>query len=386
MQYDFDTVYNRTGTGCYKADALDMLFGTRDVLSLWVADMDFGIAPEILQAMQERLTHPIFGYNYRLQPYYEAIINWVDRRYGWQIDKDWIVNVPGVVTAINAAILVFTNPGDKILIQPPVYEQFYEAVHNNKRCLVTNPLKLKGQQYEIDFADLDQKLKDVKMFILCSPHNPVGRVWTRDELLQIGRLCKKHGVLVIADEIHADLVFQGQVHLPFAALEDFAEFTIACYSPSKSFNLAGLCNSAIVIPGESIRSTYREFIFNLHLYLGNTLGITALQAAYSKGEAWLEALMAYLNRNRTYLMDIFKSNKTGIIVIPPQATFLVWLDFRQTGLADEIIKHKLLYEAKVALNSGIQYGDEGRGFVRFNFASPLSVIKQACEQINRAFS
>lgn len=385
-RYDFDTRYDRTGTGCYKADGLMMKFGVRDLLSLWVADMDFAVAPEIMAAWQTRMQHPIFGYNFRLQPYYDTIIAWIERRYHWKTEQDWIVNTPGVVSAINAAIVVFSQPGDKILIQTPVYEQFFEAVTTLNRTLVTNPLIYNKCEYSIDFADLDAKLSGCKLFLLCSPHNPVGRVWTEEELRETGRLCKKHNVIVISDEIHADLLFDGRQHIPFAALADFHKFTISCYSPSKSFNLAGMSNSAIIIPDEALRNVYREYIFTMHLYLGNTFGIVALQTAWSECDAWLEALKVYLQGNRDYLCGFFASRNLGINVIPTQGTYLAWLDFCQTGFSDAIIRDKLLIDAKVALNAGSQYGIEGRGFCRLNFGCPRSVLEIACERIDRAFS
>jgi cystathionine beta-lyase len=274
--YDFNKVYDRRGTGCFKSDGLEMLFGKADLLPLWVADMDFAVAPEILEDLQERLKHPIFGYNLRLPPYYEAIINWIGSHYHWQVKKDWIVSTPGIVTAINIAVATLTAPGEGIVVQTPVYDPFFHAVNENKRRLLTNPLLMKNGSYEIDFADLEQKLAQSKMFILCSPHNPVGRVWTETELLQMGRLCRKHKVIVVADEIHADIVYSGSKHTAFANLEDFADFTVACYSPSKSFNLAGLCTSAIIIPSESLREPFNDYVQSLHLFLGNTFGITAV--------------------------------------------------------------------------------------------------------------
>jgi cystathionine beta-lyase len=384
-KYDFNTVYDRKGSGCYKADALKMLFGKEDLLSLWVADMDFAIAPEVQAALQKRLEHPIFGYNFRLAPYYAAIIDWIDKKYRWQINKEWIINTPGIVTALNVAVVVLTNPGDNIIVQMPVYDPFFDAVQKHGRTLLTNSLLLTGGRYEIDFADLEQKLKISKLFFLCNPHNPVGRVWTRDELLQIGRLCKKHGVIVIADEIHADLVFNGHQHVAFGSLEDFADFTIACYSPSKSFNLAGLCTSAVVIPDKALRKPVYDFVQSMHLYLGNSFGIVALQAAYTQGESWLNELVAYLESNRDYLCAFFARYLPHLNVIKPEGTYLAWIDFRSLEISDADLNNLIVNRAGLALSMGRTYGEDGTGFVRLNFGCPRSRLEQACEKLYATF-
>lgn len=384
--YDFDTVHNRKGSGCFKADGLQMLFGNADLLPLWVADMDFAIAPEILEAMQQRLDHPIFGYNLRLTPYYDAIINWVGTRYHWQIKRDWIVNTPGIVTAINTAVVTLTEPGDKILVQTPVYDPFFEAVKANQRILLTNALILTDYRYEIDWQDFEEKAKLCKMFILCTPHNPAGRVWTEAELLQMGHICRKNKVIVVADEIHADLVYSGHKHIAFATLEDFSCFTIACYSPSKSFNLAGLCTSAIIISDDEIRKKFNEYIQTMHLFLGNTFGITALQAAYTKGEAWLQALLNYLEGNRDYLLASFKKQLPDLYMLKPEGTYLAWVDFRELQLSDYEISDKLINQAGLAFNLGKTYGTEGSGFVRINFASPRSILEEAVHRLCTTFS
>jgi len=384
-RYDFDTVYNRKGSGCFKADALNMMYGKEDLLSLWVADMEFAIAPEIQAAMADRFSHPILGYNFRLQPYYDSIINWIDKQYGWQIQKDWIINTPGIVTALNIAVIVHTEPGDNILIQTPVYDPFFEAVRKHGRKLLTNPLQLNNGRYEIDFEDLENKLKISKLFILCNPHNPVGRVWTTEELIRIGSLCRKYKVIVVADEIHADIIYSGYKHIAFATLEDFADFTIACYAPSKSFNLAGLCTSAIVISAETLRKPFNDYVQSMHLYLGNTFGIVALQAAYSQGESWLKQLIIYLEGNRDYILEFFAGNLPHLSVIKPEGTYLAWVDFRSLMLSDDEILHRLVNKAGLALNMGRTYGDDGKGFVRLNFGCPRSVIVDACDRLYTTF-
>jgi len=384
-KYDFDTVYNRKGTGCFKADALQMIFGKEDLLSLWVADMDFAIAPEIQKALADRLNHPVLGYNFRLQTYYNSIIDWVLKRYDWHIQRDWIINTPGIVTAVNTAVVTLIEPGDGILIQTPVYDPFYEAVRSHGRSLLTNPLVLKEDRYEIDFADFEEKVSQCKMFILCSPHNPVGRVWTRAELLQIGKLCKKHNVIVVADEIHADVIYSGHEFTAFGSLEDFSGFSVTCYSPSKSFNLAGLCTSAIIIPSDKLRKPFSDYVQSMHLYLGNTLGITALQTAYTLGEDWLDALLKYLESNRDYLYDFFTDKLPHLSVIKPEGTYLAWLDFRQLELPDDELQSILVNKAGLALSPGSWYGEDGKGFMRLNFGLPKAILQQSCDRLYDTF-
>ncbi len=384
-KYDFDTIYNRKGSGCFKSDALQMLFGKEDLLSLWVADMEFAVAPEIQEALTERLKHPVFGYNFRLPAYYDSIINWIDKKYHWQIDKAWIINTPGIVTALNVAVIVFTSPGDKILVQTPVYDPFFKAVLENGRKLLTSSLKLSDGRYEIDFDDFEQKLKVSKLFFLCNPHNPVGRVWTKDELLRIGNLCKKYKVIVVSDEIHADIVYSGYKHTAFASLEDFADFTVTCYAPSKSFNLAGLCTSAIVIPEEKLRLTYHKYVQTMHLFLGNTFGITAFQAAYSRGDKWLSALLTYLEDNRDFLCDYFATHLSHLHMIKPEGTYLAWIDFRSLNVTDDNLFRILVDKAGLALSMGRTYGNDGKGFIRLNFGCPRSMLEIACERLYDTF-
>lgn len=384
-KYDFDTVYNRKGSGCFKADALKMLYGKEDLLSLWVADMDFAIAPEIQEAFQKKLEHPIFGYNFRMNSYYETIINWIERRYLWQVKRDWILNTPGIVTAINVAVVTLTKPCDGILVQMPVYDPFFEAVKKNGRKLLNNQLKLIKGRYEIDFEDLEQKLKQSKMFILCNPHNPVGRVWTKQELLSIGHLCRKHKVIVISDEIHADIIYSGHKFIAFSSLEDFSTFTISCYSPSKSFNLAGLCTSAIIIPDAKIRKRFNAYVQTMHLFLGNTFGIIALQTAYDKGDSWLEALVTYLQGNRDYLCDYIETHLHQLQMIKPEGTYLSWIDCRRLRLTDNELLN-ILVENGLALSMGSTYGKGGSRFVRLNFGTPKAKLSQACVNLESMFS
>jgi len=382
-QYDFDTIYPRKNTACFKYDALQFRFQTENVIPLSVADMDFAAPPEVLEAMQTRLQHPIFGYNFRSKSYYQSFIDWIQSKHNWAIKRDWLCDVPGVVTGINMAILSLTNRGDKVLIQDPVYHPFFDAIRAHERVLVTSTLLNINGRYEIDFDDFASKAKGCKLFILCSPHNPVGRVWSEDELLTLGRICRKERVIVVADEIHSDLIYEGVRHTPFASLEDFSAFTIACYSPSKTFNIAGLSTSMIVIPNEDLYEKYATSTYDLALYMGNTLGMVAFEASYSQGHNWLKALMLYLNENLQIVRESF-SSETFIDMIEPEGTYLAWLDCRKLAMDEETLLQFFLQKAHVALEPGPVFGNSGSGYMRLNYGCPRSTLKQALQQIHTA--
>jgi len=384
MIYDFDQVIDRRGSGCFKYDALKLFYGRDDLLSLWVADMDFAVAPEITAALQERLANPVFGYNFRLPDFYQALIQWVAKRHNWQVHREWIDNTPGIVPALSLAVMSYTNPQDAVLIQTPVYRPFFDAVIDHGRKLLTNPLIYQNGQYRIDFDDFERQVSQARMFILCSPHNPVGRVWTEDELLHMGRICKKHNVIILSDEIHNDLLFTGSRHLPMAKLEDFNSITVTCLSPSKTFNIAGLCTSVIVTPNENLRKPLSELIFKMHLYLGNSFGIAAFIAAYTKGEAWLSALLKYLQDNRDFVLNFIQEHIPRINAVKPESTYLMWVDFRALGLSDSALQDLLVNHARIALDPGIKFGEDGSGFMRLNFGSPRSIIREALERIKHA--
>jgi cysteine-S-conjugate beta-lyase len=385
MNYNFDALIDRKGSGCYKYDALKMLFGREDLLPLWVADMDFAVAPEIIEAMRKRLEHGVFGYNLHLPKFYETAMQWISTRYGYQTQRDWMLNSPGIMPAVSLAVMQLTAPGDGIVIQTPVYRPFFDAVISHGRKLLINSLIKDDVGYQMDLNDLDLKLSQAKLFILCSPHNPVGRVWTEQELLDVGRLCRKHGVTIISDEIHADLVYEGRKAVSIASLEDFADISICCYSPAKSFNLAGLTSSMIVIKNEILRKPVSDMIFKLHLYLGNSFGITAMQAAWTEGSQWLNELLKYLWENFIYLKETINNRFEGIKIIQPEGTYLAWLDFRAWGMSDEELNSFLINEAKLALEPGLRFGVEGSGFARLNFACPRSRLEQALEQLHSAW-
>ena len=386
MSYDFDRITNRRGSGCFKYDGLNMIYGRDDLISLWVADMDFPVAPAIMEALQKRLDHGIFGYNLRLPVFYDTVLNWVEKQYGYKADGDWMLSTPGVMPAVSLAVTVLTEPGDGVLIQTPVYRPFHNAALDQGRVLLTSPLLLRDGRYEIDFDDLESKLKGAKLFILCSPHNPVGRLWSEAELRKMGQLCRQHGVTVISDEIHADLVFDGAKAVSIAALDDFADITICCMSAAKSFNLAGLATSVVLVKNPSLRQPLASAIEEYHLFMGNSFGIEATIAAYRDSEDWLQALLAYLEGNRAFLLDAFERELPQLKMLKPEACYLAWIDFRALGLSDKAIADLLVNKARLALDPGLKFGEEGTGFQRLNFGCPRSVLAEAVDRLKKAIS
>ena len=381
MTYDFDSIICRKGSGCFKHDGMKSVYGRESLLPLWVADMEFAVAPQIIEAMQKRLDHHVFGYNFRFPEYYEAVADWAASQYGYRPELDWILDSPGVMPAVSLAVSVFTEPGDGILIQTPVYEPFFKAARDQARTLLTNPLKLVDGRYEIDFEDFEAKLKQARVFILCSPHNPVGRLWSPEELRKMGTLCKQHGVLVISDEIHADLVYNGAKALSIASLEDFADFTICCFSTAKSFNLAGLSTAAVIVKNPRLRVKLQVALRNLHLFMGNSFGISAVIAAYREAQDWLEAALEYLDENRRFLQDAFASELPQLKFIHPEATYLAWVDFRELGLDDAQVRDFLIEKTGIAMVPGTNFGTDGSGFQRLNFACPRSILEEAVQRL-----
>jgi len=384
MKYDFDTVIDRRGSFCFKYDGLKEVYDREDLIPLWIADMDFQVAPQIIAAMQQRLNHRIFGYNQRLPIYYETVINWAKKHYGYEPQENWIMTSPGIMPAINLAVMQLTEPGDGVLIQTPVYQPFFTAVTAHNRKLVTNPLIPENGHYEIDFVDFEKKLKEVKLFILCSPHNPVGRRWTEAELFKMGTLCRQYKVPIISDEIHSDLVYDGEGSLSIAALEGMLDNLIVCFSPAKSFNLAGLATSIIIAKNPELRLPLNTMLENLHLYMGNTFGIIALTAAYGQSEDWLEELLIYLQGNRDFLIQYIQSEIPQLKVNSPEATYLAWINFSNLGLSDEEVQKLLIEKAGLALEPGIKYGQEGSGYQRLNFGCPRKTLSIALERMKKA--
>jgi cysteine-S-conjugate beta-lyase len=382
MPYDFDALIPRSGTNCVKYDLRKAYFGREDVIPMWVADMDFPVPPFVSDAVRKRAEHPIYGYSIIPESYYQAVMTWQSRRYNWEIKKDWILFSPGVVTGLNVLVQALTDPGDKIIVQPPVYFPFFSCVENNGRKLVNNQLVEKDGVYSIDFYDLEKKMKaGARMMILCSPHNPVSRCWTRDELEWLGAKSLEHGVIVISDEIHCDLVFAPHQHIPLATLsEEIAQNTITCIAPSKTFNLAGLYSSSIIITNDSLRRRFKLAEEKVHLS-ANLFGITAAEAAYREGEEWLAGLMDYLKINVGLVKDFLKVNMPEITVSPAEATYMLWLDFRKSGIPAPDLKKLLIEKAGLGFVEGPAFGPGGDGFQRMNVACAKDILMQALEKL-----
>lgn len=377
MKYDFDEIIPRCGTNSYKWDSMP---ADRDVLPLWVADMDFRTAPAITEALARRVGHGIFGYVRVPDEYYTAVIRWFERRHNWLLDQSWFIYTSGVVPAISAVIKALTQPGDGVVLQTPVYNCFFSSVRNNGCRIVTNPLKYEHQTYRIDFEDLERKTADpgVKLMLLCNPHNPAGRVWTREELCRIGEICLKNGVTVVADEIHCELVFPGHTYTPFASISDrHLQHSVTCLSPSKSFNIAGLQIANIIAWDREVRHRIDRAININEVCDVNPFGIEATVAAYNEGEEWLLQLLDYLKANYDFLCDFFHNHLPQIPVTELEGTYLVWTDCRALSVPSGELQESLLRETGLWLNSGTMYGTEGEGFLRWNIACPRKVLEDA---------
>lgn len=386
MKTVFDDIIDRNDTCSVKWDYNGERFGRKDILPMWVADMDFPSPPEVADAIVKRAAHGVFGYTGASEQLYGAITDWMKKRNNWAIEKTWTVHTPGVVTSIITAILTFTAPGDRILIQTPVYYPFFSSILDNDRQLVMNPLINNHGHYEIDFEDLEKKLKGgVKMFILCSPHNPVGRVWTAEELKRIAGLCIENGVLMVSDEIHSDLVYNEYKHVPIASLDvGILHNSITCISPTKTFNLAGLSQSTAIIPDAGLRRKFQKTLKMTGAGMLNIFGLEAAEAAYRYGEPWLEELMAYLSGNLDLLTGYFAEKIPTIKVARPEGTYLAWLDCKELSSKVGNLKKFFIWKAGVGLNEGEQFGEDGTGFHRINFACPRSVLLEGLQRIESA--
>ena len=387
VTYDFDEVIDRRNTDCLKYDFAVQRGRPKDVLPFWVADMDFPIAQEIEDALVKRCQHGIFGYSEATDGYFAALQNWYLKHFNWQVQRPWLIKTPGVVFALAMAVKAFTEPGDGVLVQQPVYYPFTEVIRDNDREVVNAPLALVNGHYEIDFADLEQKLANpkVKLMFLCSPHNPVGRVWTKEELLKVGDLCLKYNVITVSDEIHSDFVWDDNVHTPFATLgEEYQQNCIVCTAPSKTFNLAGLQVSNIFIPNQKLRRAFRKQIDAAGYSQLNTLGLVACQAAYTYGEEWLTQVKAYIRSNITFVDDYLKQNLPQIKMLPIEGTYLVWLDCSALGMTADEREQWLWHEAKLWLDGGGIFGKEGEAFERINVACPRATLLQGLEQLKAA--
>ena len=383
----FDTVRDRRNTGAIKYDAQPPAAAEGDVIPMWVADMDFPSPPAVEEALLRRVRHGIYGYSDAGSNYTDLIVDWYRRRLNWTVRPEWILKAPGVMPAVAAAIQALSEPGDGVLICQPVYYPFAQIIPANHRRLVVSQLRLEEGRYTVDFADLEAKLQSgVTLFLLCSPHNPVGRVWTLEVLLEMGRLCCRYDVILLSDEIHSDFVLSEHPHIPVASLsEELAARTVTCTSPTKTFNLAGLQTANIIVPNAVLRQKMARQGYAAGLGTQNVLSLTAAQAAYRDGEPWLEALLDYLRGNYDLLREAFPSDGP-VSLIEPDGTYLAWLDCRKLGLPPEALANTLLKKTGVWLHNGATFGAGGEGFVRMNIACPRSVLSEAVARIRRAVS
>ena len=383
MKYDFDEIIPRRGTNSYKWDSA----GDADILPMWVADMDFRTAPPVVEALRKRVEHGIFGYVRVPDAYYAAVTNWFARRHDWQIEKEWIIYTTGVVPALSAVIKALTAPGDKVMVQTPVYNCFFSSIRNNGCGMIANPLIYRNGTYQIHFADLEQKAADpsVKVLLLCNPHNPAGRVWTKQELTRIGDICIRNNVWVVADEIHCELVFPGHTYIPFASIsQEFLMHSVTCTSPSKAFNLAGLQIANIISADTNIRTKIDKAINVNEVCDVSPFGVEALIAAYNDSEEWLEELKQYLFDNYNYLRAYFAEYLPEFPVSILEGTYLVWVDCSVLNQSsDEIIK-TLLEKEKIWVNEGSLYGEAGEGFIRINIACPRQQLIEGLNRLRRA--
>ena len=385
MKYNFDEIIDRSHNRSAKYDEAGKKFGSRDVIPLWIADMDFKTAQPVIDALKARAEEGIWGYTSRPDSYYEAVCGWQKRRNGWDIDKSMISFNLGVVPALSSMVYVFTEPGDKVLIQTPVYSEFYDVTESWGREVVESPLKEQDGRWIIDFEDFERKAKEAKVFFLCSPHNPLGIVWTREELERMCHICIANNVLIVSDEIHSDLVFHGKKHIPTATLSpEIAAHVISCISGTKTFNLAGLQASATIFPNQELKARFDKFWFNLDIHRNNAFSTIAMEVAFNEGEEWLEQLLGYIGGNFEFIKDYCAANIPQVKPNVPDATYLVWLDCRGLGMGNEELRDFMIRKAGLGLNEGWSFGRSLSGFMRLNAACPRPVLEKAMEQLKHA--
>lgn len=385
-KHEFDTKINRTQSGSVKWDDADFLFHAEGVLPLWVADTDFLAPAPVLEAIHARAAHGVFGYPSPRHPGFEALQGWLKKRHNWDTEQEWMVSTPGVVTALSVAVQTFTQPGDKVIVQPPVYPPFFSSVLRNDRQIIENPLINEDSDYRIDFDDLARKAKDARLLIFCNPHNPVGRVWSGEELKLLTEICQENNLLILSDEIHSDLIFKGYRHVPLVTLsKELASRIITCIAPSKTFNTAGLYTSTVIIPDAGLRRQFADSVQTLGIAKNNVFGIAAMEAAYRHGEPWLEQLLVYLEGNADYLTKFVAEKLPKIKLRKPEGTYLAWLDCRELGLDADQLGTFFAKEAKVGLNNGSTFGKQGEGFMRLNFGCSRAVLSEGLERIEQAY-
>jgi cystathionine beta-lyase len=388
MSWNFDNVPDREGTNCIKFDLRKETFGVPGVIPMWVADMDFSTPDFIINALKRRLDHEILGYSFRPQSYFSSIINWLNNRHNWEIEKEWICFSPGIVPALNLCTLAFTSPGDGIIIQPPVYHPFYPAVESHGRKLVLNRLVENDGNWEMDFESLLECARNKPpMIIISNPHNPVGRAWSREELTQLVQICHQNKILILSDEIHCDLIMPDYKHTPIASISpEAADITITCVAPTKTFNLAGLSTSSVIIINPDLRKKFLTVTENLHISGGNIFGAEASVAAYTNGSEWLDELLVYLDSNAHYISEYCSSYMPYIVPARLEATYLQWLDCRKLGMTGKELHKFFVFTAGIGMNEGSTFGPGGEGFMRMNIACARKTLTMAMEQIEAAIN
>lgn len=388
MNYNFDEIIDRRNTNAIKLERCNALFGTESVLPLWVADMDFRTPDFVLEAIQQRLEHPILGYTMPPRNFFDLFTSWIKDHHQWEINKNQVGFVPGIVPALAFAVQCFTNPGDEIIVQPPVYYPFFNVIKNNDRKLIYNPLLEKDNKFEMDFEDMEQKITPAtKMFILCNPHNPGGRVWSFETLKRLDELCAKHKILVVSDEIHADMILPGSKHIPYATVSSTAAFnSVTFMAPSKVFNMPGIISSFYIIPDQTLKSKFAGYLEALEVNAGNIFAYQATVACYEKGEDWRVAMLDYVQGNIDYVVNYLRNNIPHIKPMIPEASFLIWLDCKELGLDSEELHQFFIQEAGLGLNKGTIFGPGGEYHLRMNVACSRKVLEQAMFQLKNAVS
>jgi len=387
LSIDFDTIIPREDTASLKWDGRRGYFGNEDLLPMWVADMDFAVPEAVSRALEKRAAHPVFGYTLATDSLYESLIHWLQKRHGWEIQKDWIILSPGVVPSLHAAALAFAGAQEGVIVQPPVYFPFFSAVTETDRRLILNPLKLDNGRYVMDFDHLEQCAQQgAKLLMLCTPHNPVGRVWSEAELREVLRIARRHNLVILSDEIHHDLIFPEARHIPLSLLAEPGDQIVTAVAPSKTFNIPGLGLSALIVPDPRHRAALRKAFELLHLGASNPFSLVAFEAAYRGGEEWLEALLAYLTQTRDYVAGYLGNHIPPIKLVQPEGTYLLWLDCRELGMADNELKRFFIHQAKVGMNPGTVFGEGGSGFMRMNIGASRAVVAEALERMARALA
>ncbi|NDP20659.1 MAG: putative C-S lyase [Paludibacter sp.] len=384
--YDFDEIIDRHNTGAVKIERCKALYGTDDVLPLWVADMDFRTPDFIIEAIRERCEHPILGYSMPPKEFYPTVIEWISEHHQWNIDRQWIGFLPGIVPGLSFSVQSLTSPGDEVIVQPPVYYPFFHVIKNNNRVLVNNPLKTVNGKFEMDFEDLEQKITSkTKLFILCSPHNPGGKVWNAESLKRLAEICSKHNITVVSDEIHADMVLEGYKHIPFATVsEEAAKISLTFMAPSKTFNMPGLISSSYIITNKEIRTKFVDFLESSELTGGNIFAYAATVAAFEKGNDWRKQMLEYVQGNIDFVVDFLKTNIPQITPMIPEASFLVWLNCQELGMETDDLFDFFAQKAGLGLNKGTIFGPGGEYHLRLNVACPRSILQKAMKQLKDA--